>query len=150
MPVIKCDCFFITQLNMELNEISKKHIKVCKKHAELIFKNNEIKQDFKYNKKTGIYYNKNSSNENSLTPKEKINSSVSLYNSSSISSCDTDNSSSNSEVIEFGKYKGYTFDEVCNKYKNYCVNILNVKSKKKIDNEEMNKFIFYLKTKFKK
>jgi hypothetical protein len=147
MPIVKCDCFFITELNMELNEISKKYIKVCEKHADIVLKNSEIRHEFKFNKKKKLYYNKNSTSDTSLSSKDLYvsGSNRSLNNSTSTNSIDSDNS----DIIDFGKYRGLTFEEVCQKYRNYCVNILNIKSRKDIDNDEMDKFVDYLKAKFK-
>ncbi len=144
MPVGKCDCLFITELNIEINEISKKYIKVCERHAETIFKSKEERHDFKFNKKKKIYYCKNPNSDHSIEDMTSFKSTNSLYNTISTSSVESDDT----EIIDFGKYKGMSFNDVCKKYRNYCVNILNLKSRKKIDNDEMDKFVYYLNRQF--
>ena len=143
----KCDCLFITELNMEINEISKKYIKVCERHAETIFKTKEERNGFKFNKKKGLYFCRNPNSDRSLNEYTSSKSSLNLHNSSSIGSTDSCGSE-DLEIIDFGKYKGMSFDEVCTKYRNYCVNIINLKSRKRIDNDEMGKFVHYLNSKF--
>lgn len=146
MPIGKCDCLFITELNMEINEISKKYVKVCNKHAENIFKNKEDKKEFKFNKKKKLYFCKNSNSDNNLDKFGSSKSFLSLNNSNSTESTDIDDL----EIIEFGRYKGMSFDEVCRKYRNYCVNIINLKSRKDINNEELDRFAYYLNNRFHK
>lgn len=112
----KCECSYISDLVIETNSIQKKYIKICTKHATSVFTEASIKEQYKFSKKKNIYLLRNRSNL-SLTK---------LRRNSSNDSTDTES------VINFGKYSGESFQEVYEKDKRYCFNILRITDRKEI------------------
>ncbi len=150
----KCECFYLTELNMEINVISKKYIRVCSKHSEEIFTGPVERKQYRFCKKKKIYHIKDSSSlstgnaidlelvDKSNTIKfglqskdsvESLNSNDSTISndSSIIDSLIMKNCGSKGDIrISFGKYKGLTFNELLKKDKKYCINIMNIESER--------------------
>ncbi len=125
----KCECSFLTELDIESNSFKKKYIKVCTKHAKNVFTNKSIKEQYIYSKKKNFYVLRNKSESSSV----KIRS---------IDSCDSTDTES---ILSFGKYSGENFSNVLRRDKPYCKNIINITSRKQSMPAEMHKFSEFLK-----
>lgn len=171
MPLTKCKCLYLTELNIELNIIQKKYVRICSKHSEKIFETNIDKINYRFCKKKNAYIFRGISSikleENILDFNDKdwygvnhINNlrSISRKNSDKNSNkntesncgncsnnsnnCNCDNSETTEETedsyedisqqkkVLFGKYSGFSFEELLEKDKNYCINIMNIESNK--------------------
>lgn len=159
MPLIKCKCLYLTELNIELNTIHKKYVRICSKHSEKIFETGIDKINYRFCKKRNAYIFRGISSikleENILDFYDKdwhgvnhINNlrSISRKNSDKNSNKNLDHacgSSENTEETEdsyedfahkkkvlFGKYSGLDFEELLERDRNYCINIMNIESTK--------------------
>lgn len=165
MPLIKCKCLYLTELNIELNTIHKKYVRICSKHSEKIFETGIDKINYRFCKKRNAYIFRGISSikleENILDFYDKdwhgvnhINNlrSISRKNSDKITSKNSDHASGNSgnsgtseatedtedsyenfahqKKVLFGKYSGLDFEELLERDRNYCINIMNIESTK--------------------
>lgn len=109
MPSKKCECFYLSELNMEINVISKKYIRICPKHSNEVFLDVAERKEYRFCKKKNLYILKDPSCVNNtinldieneykflLTSKRSTDSNLSTSNSS-LSSLDENN---------YGKTKG--------------------------------------------
>jgi hypothetical protein len=156
MPLSKCKCLYLTELNIELNTIHKQYVRICSKHSEKIFETGFDKINYRFCKKRNAYifrgissikleenildfYDKDWYGENHINNLRSIN----RKNSDKLLNKNTDNACNSSEDTEdsfedinrnkkvlFGKYSGMGFDEILEKDKNYCINIMNIESSK--------------------
>jgi hypothetical protein len=156
MPLSKCKCLYLTELNIEINTIHKKYVRICSKHSEKIFKTDIDKINYRFCKKRNSYifrgissisleenildfYDKDWYGENHINNLRSISkkNSNKLTHKNSNNTCnssqDTENSyediKQNKKVL-FGKYSGLDFEEILEKDKNYCINIMNIETSK--------------------
>jgi len=113
----KCDCFYLTELNMEINVISKKYIRVCVKHSNKIFADIAERKDYRFCKKKNLYYLKDLSGINSDTIELDLNQnkctfSNTLVSKDSVESLDSTNSTFTSTSSLDKLLKTDSFDSI--------------------------------------
>lgn len=144
----KCECFYLTELNMDINVISKKFIRVCVKHSDKIFTEVVERKNYRFCKKKKLYYIRDVSSasmENTIDLDGRMSYSNQLVSKDSVDSDDSTLSNHSSLMdslimkncsdrgehkIAFGKYKGMTFNELLKKDKKYCMNIMSIEINK--------------------
>lgn len=144
----KCECFYLTELNMDINVISKKFIRVCVKHSDKIFADMTERKNYRFCKKKNIYHIRDlslASVENAIDLDGRLSYNNQLVSKDSVNSDDSTDSNHSSLMdslimkncssrgnnkIAFGKYKGLTFNELLKKDKKYCMNIMSIEISK--------------------
>jgi hypothetical protein len=124
----KCECMYLSELDIDKNSIVKKYMKVCTKHAADVFTEPFTRENYKYSKKKNIYYLRDTSSGK-----------VKLRKTNSTSSTDSE------DTISFGKYSGLEFSDVLSKDKSYCLNIVSITKRKKNIPCEMKAFSNFVK-----
>lgn len=179
MNLNKCKCLYLTELNIELNTIYKKYVRVCSKHSEKIFKTGIDKINYRFCKKRDSYifrgissikleenildfYDKDWYGENHINNLRSIN----RKNSDKLNRKDSDNAYTTSsdytedsyedfkqKKVLFGKYAGMFFEEILERDKKYCINIMHIESSKTEEEQKkmpssMRDFAKFIKDKF--
>ncbi len=99
----KCECFYLTELNMEINVISKKYIRVCVKHSNKIFAETSERKEYRFCKKKKIYYLKDLSGIDSDTIELDLNRDkykFSLQSKDSVESLESNETSTTSSSLD--------------------------------------------------